>query len=331
VLAVSGKGVLGLPPSDGVNRIASLAIVTIAIFAIGNRTLFACSVAALLIVAGGWERLELSAVPGKMTRSFFGIYSIRQGPDNSRLLAHGTTTHGIQNLGSAQRERMPTTYYVPLSGVGLAMDARSQLFGSRARIGIVGLGAGTLACYARPGEQWTFYEIDPAVVRIARDPRRFTFLSRCKPDARIEVGDARLLIDHEPAGSADLLVLDAFSSDAVPMHLLTREAFADYRRLLSPRGLLLVHISNRFLDLTPVVAAAASSGNWQARLRSYRPGPERAGLNEFGSDWIAMSPSRDTMDRLVWRGGDKWTPLSQRRGFAPWTDDYASVLPLIKI
>ena len=196
-----------------------------------------------------------------MTRSFFGIYSIRPGPDNSRLLVHGTTVHGVQNLGSPERERMATTYYVPLSGVGLAMDGDAeQLFGPGARIGIVGLGTGTLACYARPGEQWTFYEIDPAVVRIARDPQRFTFLSSCKPGRPIKVGDARLLIEGEPPATTDLLVVDAFSSDAVPMHLLTREAFADYRRLLSPSGLLLVHISNRYLDLMPVVAAAAADG-----------------------------------------------------------------------
>jgi SAM-dependent methyltransferase len=282
------------------------------------------------MAVGGWQRLEYSAMPGKMTRSFFGIYSIRSGAHNSRMLVHGTTVHGIQNLGSPERERMETTYYVPLSGVGLAMDAVPALYGPRARIAIVGLGTGTLACYARPGQQWTIYEIDPAVVRIARDPERFTFLSRCKPDARIKVGDARLLIERDPAATADLLVVDAFSSDAVPMHLLTREAFLDYRRLLSDRGLLLVHISNRYLDLFPVVAAAASDGRWNARFRSYRPDRDRTLLNEFASDWIALSPSPDTMGLLVERGGDKWAALPARQGFVPWTDDHASVLPLIK-
>jgi len=262
-----------------------------------------------------------------MTRSFFGIYSIREGPNNARMLVHGTTVHGVQNLGSPRRERMATSYYATRSGVGLAMAAAPDLFGPWARIAVVGLGAGTLACYARPGQSWTFYEIDPAVLRMARDPRLFTFLSRCKPDARIEIGDARLLIEREHAATADVLVVDAFSSDSVPMHLLTREAFADYRRLLSDRGLLLVHISNRYLRLAPVVAAAAADGGWHAALRAYRPDAIAARNNEGGSDWVAMSPSPDTLDRVVHRGGETWTPLSGRPRL--WTDDHASVLPLI--
>ena len=329
-LSLVGTGFFDLPYSSSANRLAGLAILAVAIVAIGNRMLFTASVAALLMVAGGWQRIEYSATPGKMTRSFFGIYSIREGPNNSRVLVHGTTVHGVQNLGAPERERMATTYYVPLSGVGLAMNAAPRIFGPDARFGLVGLGTGTLACYARPGERWTIYEIDPAVVRIARDPERFTFLSRCNPDAPIKVGDARLLIEREPPASTDLLVVDAFSSDAVPMHLLTREAFADYRRLLSDRGLLLVHISNRYLDLMPVVAAAAADGGWNARLRSYRPSREQSRLNEYGSDWIALSPSRETIDQLAAAGGGRWTPLAPRPGFTPWTDDHASVLPLIK-
>ena len=329
VLAVAGKGIFGLPASGDVNRIAGIAVIAIAIFAIGNRVLFTASVAALLIAAGGWEKLQLSASPGKMTRSFFGIYSIRAGEHDSRMLVHGTTLHGIQNLGSPERERMETSYYAPRSGVGLAMQEAPVLVGPRARIAIVGLGAGTLACYAQPGQSWTFYEIDPAVVRIARDPARFSFVPRCTPDAQIKIGDARLLIEREPAASADVLVLDAFSSDSVPMHLLTREAFAQYRRLLSPRGLLLVHISNRYLDLKPVVAAAAAAGGWNASLREYRPGAEAFARNETGSNWIALSPSRETLDGLVRRSGETWDALPPRLGFAPWTDDHSSVLPLI--
>jgi hypothetical protein len=327
LLSLAGTG-FALPYSSVANRLAGLAILAIAILAIGNRRLFACSVAALLMCAGGWQRVEFSATPGKMTRSFFGIYSVRRGPNNSRLLVHGTTVHGVQNLGSPARERMPTTYYVPRSGVGLAMTRTPQLFGPAARIGIVGLGTGTLACYARPGQRWTFYEIDPAVVRIARDPQRFSFLSQCAPNVPIEIGDARLLIEREPPASEDLLVVDAFSSDAVPMHLLTREAFADYRRLLSDRGLLLVHISNRYLDLMPVVAAAAAGGRWNARYRSYRPDWAGMQVNEYGSDWIALSPSGETMAALTHAGG--WDALRPRPGFRPWTDDHASVLPLIK-
>jgi len=329
LIAIAGKGPLGLPPSNELTGIVIIAVLAIAIVAIGNRALFTASIASLLIAAGGWERIELSASPGKVTRSFFGIYSIRPGAHSSRMLLHGTTLHGIQNLGSPERERMATTYYAPRSGVGLAMEDLPELFGGTARIAVVGLGTGTLACYARPGQAWTFYEIDPAVVRIAEDPTRFSFVSRCKPGARLRIGDARLLIEREPAGSADLLVLDAFSSDSVPMHLLTREAFAGYRRLLSPRGLLLVHISNRFLDLKPVVAAAAAVGAWNAALRSYNPDGAALARNETGSEWIALSPSPETLERLIRDSAERWEPLQQRQGFAPWTDDHASVLPLI--
>jgi len=137
------------------------------------------------------------------------------------------------------------------------------------------------------------------------------------------------LIEREPAASADVLVVDAFSSDSVPMHLLTREAFADYRRLLSPRGLLLVHISNRYLDLRPVVAAAAAAGGWNASIRKYRPDADGIERNETGSDWIALSPSRDTLAGLVRGSGETWAALPPRAEFAPWTDDHSSVLPLI--
>jgi spermidine synthase len=226
---------------------------------------------------------------------------------------------------------METSYYAPRSGVGLAMQAAPGLFGPNARIAVVGLGAGTLACYARPGQTWTFFEIDPAVVRIASDPRRFTFLSRCQPAAHIEIGDARLLIERSPPAAADVLVVDAFSSDSVPMHLLTAEAFADYKRLLGPRGLLLMHISNRFFDLKPVVAAAAASGGWQGAARFYMPDESARVRNEFGSRWIALSQSPQTLDRLIRGSGEQWEPLTPRPGFAPWTDDHASVLPLITL
>lgn len=328
-LSLLGNGVFGTSHSQATERVGVVTVLIIAIAAMGNRVLFTAAVAALMVAVGGWEQLEYSATPGKMTRSFFGIYSIRDGDRHSRILVHGTTIHGVQNLGSPDRERMETSYYAPASGVGLAMEATPQLFGPKARVAVVGLGAGTLACYAKAGQSWTFYEIDPAVVRVARDPARFTFLSRCKPKAQIEVGDARLLIERERPASADLLVVDAFSSDAVPMHLLTQEAFASYRRLLSPKGLLLIHISNRYIDLEPVVAGAAGVGGWAAAIRRYRPTVAALALNEGPSDWVAMSPMADTLSRMVRGSGAEWAPLVSSPGFNAWTDDHASVLPLV--
>jgi hypothetical protein len=329
LIAASSKSLFGLIPPNEITRFAVLAILTIAIVAIGNRALFTCAVAALLIAAGGWDQLQLSATPGATTRSFFGIYSIRAEGPTVRRLVHGTTVHGVQNLGSPERERIETSYYATGSGVGLAMQAAPRLFGPGARIDVVGLGAGTLACYAKPGEHWTFYEIDPAIARIARDPAKFTFLSNCLPQVPIRIGDARLTLERAQPGGADLHVVDAFSSDAIPIHLLTREAFAVYGRRLSPGGLLLIHISNRFLELEPVIAADASAGGWSSAELEFKPSPAEAAVHETESRWVALSRDPRNLARLTGDGGG-WGPLKPRAGFRPWSDDYASVLPLFR-
>jgi spermidine synthase len=331
LISLVGQGGLGLPNSRDVALAASFVLIVISLLAIGNRILFAMAVGGLMLSIGGWEKLSRSAAPGRMTRSFFGVYSIGPYMSDARVLIHGTTIHGVQNRGSPERERMATSYYAPASGVGLAMAAAPQLYGNAARVGVVGLGTGTLACYSQPGQRWRFYEIDPVIVGIARDPAQFTFLSRCQPKAPIIVGDARLTLEREPLSSADVLVVDAFSSDSVPMHLLTREAFATYRRHLAPGGLLLVHISNRYLDLEPVIAAAARDG-WSARLRLYMPDAKRFALHESGSIWVALSSSADVIDRLA--ASDpraEWRPLKPRPGFTAWTDEHSSILPIIKL
>jgi hypothetical protein len=305
------------------------AIIGAGLFAIGNRQLFTIALAALMLFTGAWQQLELSLKPGHMTRSFFGVYAVKT-EGSMRSLIHGTTVHGMQNLGSPARERMVISYYGPGSGVGEAMTAAPALYGEHARIGVVGLGSGTLSCYARPGQSWTFYEIDPAIERIATDPSRFTFLSRCLPGRRIAIGDARLTLERAPVAGTDLLVVDAFSSDSIPMHLLTREAFAAYGRNLPPNGLLMVHITNRYLNLEPVIAAAAASGGWRAALRDYRPSASAIRDNEAHSIWIALSRDPATITKVTAQGDQKWRRLQSRAGFTGWTDDYASLLPLIR-
>ena len=329
LLAIAEVGPFGLPTSPLLEKICLVTLIAVAVLAVGNRILFVAALAGLMLVTGGWERIALSAAPGKMTRSFFGIYTIGETADFRRLV-HGTTTHGVENLGSPDRERMATTYYVPGSGVGLALEAAPQLFGDHARIGVVGLGAGTLACYARPGQSWTIYEIDPAIVQLARDSGQFHFLSRCLPNPRIRIGDARLTLSDAAANSADILVVDAFSSDSIPMHLMTREAFSIYRRHVAPGGLLLVHISNRYLRLGPVIAAAAREGGWDARVLVYDPSQAELDANATRSAWVALSQSRSSLDRLVASRQADWQPLQAQPGFEAWTDDHASVLPLIR-
>ena len=331
LVSLVGQGGFALPESREVEGIVALVIIALAILTIGNRILFAFALAGLMLCLGGWTKMAMSITPGLMTRSFFGVYSVRSGGPNARLLVHGTTVHGVQNRGSVAREMMPASYYAPQSGIGIAMTAAPVIFGPHARIGVVGLGSGTLSCYARPGETWRFYEIDPVIAGIARDPKRFTFLARCLPHADIAIGDARIVLGQEPANTADLLAIDAFSSDAVPMHLLTREAFETYRRHIAANGLLMVHISNRYLDLTPVVAAAGREG-WVVKRLNYRPDPAKdANKNYSASNWIALSPSADTIAKLVASAPSaKWTPLQAKPGFSPWTDDHASILPIIK-
>ncbi|HEU0066784.1 MAG TPA: hypothetical protein VFQ57_06045 [Sphingomonas sp.] len=304
-----------------------LIVAAVGLTSIGARLPYALLLASALMLFGGYRAIALSLQGDARTRSYFGVYTIR-GDATRRELDHGTTVHGVQLKGSVAAERTPTTYYAPDSGVGRAMRRLPAIAGPGARVGVVGLGTGTLACYAQAGQSWRFYEIDPAVVLIARHSGDFTYLSRCLPNPIIRIGDARLRLAQEATASLDLLALDAFSSDAVPMHLMTREAFAIYARVLDRRGLLLVHISNRFLDLEPVVAAAAAAGGWQARRLNYMPSPLDGG-EATPSLWIAMSRDPASMAMLT-RADPDWEPLHERTGFTGWTDDYSTILPLIK-
>jgi spermidine synthase len=205
------------------------------------------------------------------------------------------------------------------------------MYGPNARIGVIGLGSGTLACYARPAERWTFFEIDRQMVDVARS--RFTFLNHCAPQARVVLGDARLTIARQPPGQIDVLAVDAFSSDAVPMHLLTREALRVYGRALSPSGIVLFHISNRYLDLEPVVADLAATGGWTSAMLQYEPTEDELELNATVSVWIALSRNPQAINRLVELSGEdglNWMVVEPRPGFAGWSDDHASILPLIR-
>lgn len=327
ILSMAGGGLFG--PQFSAQPIKTICFVTIilmGVVALGHRLLSAAMILYLMLCLSGWEKLSQSA-SGMLTRSYFGVYGVVDRSPTERILFHGTTLHGVQDRAPG-RERNPTTYYAPRSGVGLALrSARGD-----ARVDIVGLGAGTLACYARAGQDWRFYEIDPAMAAIARDGSRFSFLSLCQPRARIVIGDARMTLARQAAGVADVLVIDAFSSDSIPTHLLTREALRVYGRRLRPDGLLLVHISNRFLDLRPVLAADAAAEDWRAVLRHYRPTRKEGDRHMTASVWVAMSRDPARIAALEAASGeDRWTPLKGRAGFAAWTDDHASILPILKI
>ena len=289
------------------------------------RLLFAGVLVMLMVAQGGLETI-MASLEGARTRSYFGIYTVRDHPEaRLRTLAHGTTLHGQQSTDPAHR-RQPMTYYGPGSGAALALNQAQALFGQGARIGVVGLGTGTLACFHRPGERWRFYEIDPAVLRLSQD-RTFTYLADCAPDARMALGDARIELARTAPGSLDVIVIDAFSSDAIPLHLLTNEAFGVYLRALSPKGLLLVHISNRYIELEPVLAAVARRRGLAAAIRNDNP-YDRTLLTP--SSWVALTRAPAQLAALARAKPEApWTPLAPPAPHA-WTDDHAWILPYIR-
>lgn len=271
---------------------------------------------------------------GKADRSYFGVYRVAVSPEGDfRTLTHGTTLHGAQRIRNAAGEvvddHTPATYYHPGSPMARSIEtvrARLARDGTSGRYGIIGLGTGSLACYARPGERWRFFEIDPAILRIAADPKRFTYLKQCMPSLDVVIGDARLTLAKEADGSLDLLIVDAFSSDAVPVHLLTAEALRLYASKLKPDGILALHISNYYLDLAAVVGATAAllpelSG---FVLIEDRDDDSNAAMS---SDLAILSRSKPAVEELRGIAEVQEFKVNALRG---WTDDYADILrPLL--
>ncbi len=200
-------------------------------------------------------------------RSFFGVYRVLNNPSKGvRTLEHGRTVHGAQSL--AESERLdPLTYYHRHGPAGDVFSLTLPGRLPRRSVAVVGLGVGSMACYGREHDSWTFYEIDPLVARIAADTARFTLLRDCPPSTRVVFGDARLKIAAAPASAYDILVIDAFSSDAIPVHLMTREAFREYFRVLRRDGVLAVHISNTHVDLEPLAGALVRELGVVGRVR----------------------------------------------------------------
>jgi SAM-dependent methyltransferase len=256
-------------------------------------------------------------------RSFFGVYRVRRVEDNHVLL-HGTTTHGAQSLDPARRTD-PLTYYHRGSPVADVLAQESSSSGRR--IGVVGLGAGALACYGAVEDTWSFYEIDPLVARVARDARWFTYLRDCLPKAHVVIGDARLKLAGAPDNDFDIIIVDAFSSDAIPVHLLTREALSLYQRKLKPDGVLAFHISNRFLDLRPVLAALANDASLPGVVGVRTPDRLQRDRLYDESRWVVLAKSLTRLERFAQL--NDWEPLGRTSSVRLWTDDYSDVLSAI--
>ncbi len=252
-----------------------------------------------------------------VSRTFYGAYKVT-GNTGRHELVSGTTSHGSQWTGTRAME--PTTYY---SSDGPMGDLFAHLPKVR-DIGVVGLGAGTLAAYGERGQTMTFFEIDPEVVRIAFNPNLFTYLRDTPAKTRIVTGDGRLSLADAPDASYDLLILDAFSSDAIPVHLLTQEAFELYAAKVRPGGTLMVHISNRVFDLEPVVASAADALGWRTAVGE-GTSSDAGAAGAMPSRWVTLTSTEATIRQLL--SLDDWRAARARR--VVWTDDYSSVLTVL--
>lgn len=257
-------------------------------------------------------------------RSFFGVTEVLGSGDGQlTILMNGTTLHGAQAT-EAGRARKPQSYYVEAGPAG-DLFRIPEPGGGRQRVAVAGLGAGTLATYADAQTDMTFFEIDPVVIRVASDPRYFTYLEDAVSSPVVVEGDARLSFRNEPDGRYDLLILDAFSSDSVPVHLLTAEAIADEVRLIKAHGLLAFHISNRYYDLAPPIAAAVTSEGLTMLEKLHSPGAIRE-PGELPSRWLVASRDREALEKLRAVGWSAVRPADR-----PFSDDYSDLLRYLNL
>jgi spermidine synthase len=258
-------------------------------------------------------------------RSFYGVYRVvDDAATQTRKFYSGTTVHGSEFLNDTAL--VPLTYYHRNGPLGSLFSARAWR-PAPWRVAVVGLGTGATAAYARDGEAWTFYEIDPLVARVAEDQRFFHFLSSAKARPRIVLGDARLSLEREPPRSFDVLLVDAFSSDAIPMHLLTREALDLYRTKVTSDGIIAWHISNRYLDLRSVLLGLANDAGLVAVIRD-EFGVPSTDAGRLPSTWVVMTQSTQTAASV---GEDaRWIRLTTSRRPTLWTDDFSNVLSVLR-
>lgn len=267
-------------------------------------------------------------------RSFFGVLSVRESvlmnenkhPEKYHELYHGTTKHGAQRL-AAHLQTTPLTYFSrqgPMGQLFKAYDNQNNNW----EIGVVGLGAGALACYAKDNQHWVQYEIDPLVINTAKNTDYFTYLKRCSKNTTFSVGDARLSLNKEVDQKFDLLMLDAFSSDSIPMHLLTREAMELYFTKLKPNGILAFHITNRHLELKKVISDHVKYLKLSALIQEFKPKQDLPLV--FATDWVVMAKQAEVLEPLRKSQSGHWQKLPLYFGVKPWTDDFTNIIEIWK-
>jgi len=306
-------------PDGPIDALAPVALPVAAAYLLSRRALpFTLALAAVLFSlrfddARGFQVLHRE-------RNFYGLLRVTMDESGRyRELRHGTTLHGALDTQQPEGSE-PLSYYSIGSPIAQVIRERQQQT-SGMSVGVVGLGIGTLAWYAQPREQWTFYEINPAVITLAQDPRRFDFLARSQGAIRVVEGDARLELRDAPDASFDILVLDAFTSDAIPLHILTQEAVGLYVQKLKPDGVLAFHISNRYLDLAPAIAATGGVHGLHAWLRSQMVAPDVQQRMVASSDWLVLAR---TPAHFTASADDRWRELNTAF-MRPWTDDYSNI------
>lgn len=309
-------------PSSLLSRALVLIPCGLALYGFSERPFrFALGLAAVLgsvvVVQGSVDVLH-------QERSFFGVNKVKLIDQGSKMaLIHGTTMHGTEFL-DPHRRREPLAYYSRLGPIGQVFAARAAVHA----VAVIGLGSGALACYRRHGESWTFYEIDSVVERIARDTRYFHYLEDCAGDTKVVLGDGRLSLGRAPDHSYDTIVIDAFSSDAVPMHLLTVEALSLYLQKLTDHGVIMFNVSNLHLRLAPAVAALAAGVGVAGRHQLYLPSPDDIARGASGSDWIVIA--RHENDLAFLDEDTRWEPLVAAPDARPWSDDFSNIVSAIK-
>ncbi len=316
---------------DGV--VISLCVLTIAVYFLRQRVVaYAGLMGVIISAAMSLHHAESHTL--MQERTFFGVMAVRESlltdeknqPEMYHELFHGTTKHGAQRLIPTE-SKTPLTYYSrpsPMGQLFKTFDAQNESW----NIGVVGLGAGALACYAKPSQTWTLYEIDPLVVDIAKNSAYFSYLSQCAPNAVSEIGDARLSIQNKPDGTFDLLMMDAFSSDAVPTHLLTREAIELYFKKLKPNGILAFHITNRHLLLKKVVSIHAEEMHLAALINEFKPQTDAPLI--VATDWVVLAKNPETLKPLQTSQLGSWQKMPLYFDMPAWTDDFTNIIGIWK-
>jgi len=289
-----------------------------------RRKIFATVVVALVLIRA------YPADDGRVetVRSFFGVHKILVTPDGQyHVLMHGTTIHGAQKFqnddGSPVQGRPePISYYHEDGGIGQAITAIRERKGAPLKVAVIGVGAGTLTCASEPGESWKFFEIDQTMVDTARDPRYFTYIRNCAPNFKPVIGDARLTFAKEPDGTYDLIIVDAYSSDAIPIHLATEEAMKIYKDKLAPQGAVVMHVSNRHLELESVVVGIADAND----LKSWVYDEDTGRDNEYIFPTDVVVSVREEADVGKLAASEQWVETEPTENQRVWTDDHSNIL-----